>query len=803
MIGANDYWKPDFFYINSEGNFSEENSLRLGHNSQFSMGVDIADFNNDTWLDIAVVDMVAPGRLRNKTLMTPMNETKFRFLTSTLGLQEQYMFNMFQMNHGNGRLGDIGQMLSMTQTDWSWTSLLVDFNMDGKKDYFVTNGFLRDTKNRDVAIENRKEVLDKLHNNKENKPVENLSKFPSTPLRNYLFQNHGEFNFEDVSEKWGFNEKSFSNGAAYGDLDNDGDLDLVISNINSPAFVYKNLSVEHGNNNFLNFRIGHNPKNLNSKFTLFSNGSKQYIEYHPTRGYLSCMDNVVHFGLQSQTKVDSVIIEWIYGEELILRDIDVNQIIQLDISMAISKSENRTKVSAKNTLFTEVEDKSLPIHTENKYWDFKKEVLLPNRQSRHGPHISVADVNNDNIEDFFVGAPKGQQANIFIQKDNGNFDRFPVFAKGYEDIGSLFFDYDNDGDKDLYVVSGGGGDVNQFSPETQDRLYNNDGNGNFKLAKGMLPMIRSSGSRVKANDFDKDGDLDLFIGGRVTPGKYPMTPNSILLRNDGDRFSNVIKEIAPDLQRIGMVTDFVWNDLNNDGFSDLIVVGEWMKIEVFIQSDGKLIKRTDDYFSEETRGWWFSIASEDMDNDGDLDLITGNLGLNNKFHASEGGKDCSTQQMPFIRDKFPKYEDFALATLEDVYSEEKLNSSLHYSITDFSSVYWENDNGQFIKHVLPKRAQISPIQDILIDDFDNDNHLDVIIAGNLFVTEIETASYDAGVGLFLKGNSTGHFTVVPSFESGLFLNKDVRDLSEILINQKKCFLVGNNNDRVQIVEINE
>lgn len=836
---SNDYWKPDFFYINKNGVFTNENKSRLGHNSQFSMGLDIADFNNDSWPDIAVVDMVAPDRLRNKTLMAPMNEGKFLFLTEKLNNQEQFMFNMFQMNNGNGTFSDIGQLLNLTQTDWSWASLFADFNMDGRKDYFVTNGFLKDTKNRDLAIETRQIVQEKLNNDQENKPVENLSKFPSTPLRNYLFQNHGNFNFENVSEEWGFHDKSFSNGAAYGDLDNDGDLDIVINNINSEAFLYRNLSVEKGSYNYLNFKIGHNPQNLNTKFTLYTKDAEQYIEYHPTRGYLSCMENLVHFGLENTTTVDSVKIEWIYGNTLTLYNIKVNQVIPIDISMAQDNktiSQDTKKSSATKTrLFTEV-SVDLPTHKENNFWDFKTEVLLPHKQSSHGPHISVADVNNDQLDDFFVGGAKGQRASIYLQNKSGSFTGTPVFASGYEDIGSVFFDYDKDGDKDLYVVSGGGGDVNQHSPETQDRLYNNDGAGNFTLAKGMLPVIRSSGSRVKEADFDNDGDLDLFVGGRVTPGNYPQAPNSLLLRNDGNRFINVINQLSPDLQKIGMVTDFSWCDLNNDDLLDLVLVGEWMRVEIFIQSDGKFVNRTDDYFSQDTRGWWFSIAAKDMDNDGDLDLITGNLGLNNKFHASkehpldiffndfdengtgdivlaktdkEGeqyalrGKDCSTQQMPFIKDKFPKYEEFALASLKDVYSEEKLDKSLHYSITDFSSVYFENKNGTFVKHTLPRHAQAAPIQDILIEDFDEDSHLDIIVAGNLFTTEIETASYDAGTGLFLKGNGTANFTAIPTFESGFFVNKDVRDLAKITVNGKKCILVGNNNDKVQLIEINQ
>ena len=834
---TNDYWKPDFFYINQDNRFENENTSRLGHNSQFSMGIDIADFNNDSWPDIAIVDMVAPDRLRNKLLMASMNEQKFFYLSSTLGLQEQFMFNMFQLNNGNGMFSDIGQLLNLAQTDWSWTSLFADFNLDGNKDYLVTNGFLRDTKNRDLSAQTRQEVRERISNNKENNPVENLSKYPSTPLKNYIFQNHGNLRFTNASEDWGFKEASFSNGAAYGDLDNDGDLDLVINNINSEAFVYKNVSVEKGENNYLNFRIGHNPKNLNAKFTLHFEKGIQYIEYHPTRGYLSCMDNIVHFGLGTSTKIDSVKIEWIYGNSLVLRDLDANQTLPIDIAMSHKNGEQtKPSLKSKKPLFTEENDINLPIHKENNYWDFKTEVLLPHRQSRHGPHISVADVNGDQLDDVFVGGAMGQQGSLLFQNKDGSFNSTPVFAKGYEDLGSTFFDYDNDGDKDLYVVSGGGGDVNQKSPQTQDRLYNNDGKGNFSLAKAKLPVIRSSGSRVKPVDFDNDGDLDLFIGGRVTPGNYPVTPNSILLRNDGNRFTNVAREIASELQRIGMVTDFIWKDLNGDEYPDLILVGEWMRVEVFIQSNGRFNRQTDSYFTEDTRGWWFSIAAKDMDNDGDIDLVAGNLGLNNKFHASEDhpldiyfndfdengtgdivlaktdeqgdqyalrGKDCSTQQMPFIRDKFPKYEEFALASLEDVYSPEKLDSSLHYSITDFSSAFFENDNGKFIRHNLPVQAQIAPIQDILIEDYDTDGYLDILIAGNLFVTEIETASYDAGTGLLLKGSGNQNFTVVPAFESGLFLNKDIRDLARITVKGASCILVGNNNDNVQLININK
>ena len=468
-----------------------------------------------------------------------------------------------------------------------------------------------------------------------------------------------------------------------------------------------------------------------------------------------------------------------------------------------------------------------------------KRQLLPHRQSRHGPHISVGDVNGDNLEDFYVGGAKGHEGALFIQSRNGSFkatnQRLWKSEMKYEDLGSTLADFDQDGDTDLYVVSGGGGDVEGAENLLQDRLYLNDGTGSFSKATAHLPIINSSGMRVVTSDYDDDGDLDLFVGGRIVPGTYPSAARSLLLENKNGAFVNVIQEKAPGLEKIGLVTDAKWVDFSGDGKLDIVVVGEWMRIELFEQSNDTFKNVTDQYISEDLRGWWFSVAVEDMDGDGDLDIIAGNLGLNNKFHPSKKkpfeiffndfdsngtndivlaktddkgenyimrGKDCSTQQMPFIKDKFEKYEDFALASITDVLPEEKLSEALNYSITDFSSVYLENVGGTYKKHILPIQAQFAPIQDILIRDFDSDGHKDILIAGNLFGTEIETASYDAGTGLYLKGNSTNEFQAIEGIESGLYLGKDLKDMAFINIGDKVYILGANNSDVIDIIQIN-
>ena len=665
-----------------------------------------------------------------------------------------------------------------------------------------------------------------------------ISRYPSVPLTNYIFENTGNFTFRNESKKWGFVDPSFSNGAAYGDLDNDGDLDLVINNIDREAFLYRNTTIERNNSNYLKISFDSDPRNYNAKITVSTDDGDQYLEYNPTRGYLSSMDPTLVFGLGSHDFIKSLKIEFLYGKELIFKDIRANRTLKVSIN-----DKNVRNTIAKppvKLLFERVEDEVIASykHSENNFWDFTKEVLLPHKQSTNGPHMSVGDINGDGLQDFFVGGARNNESGLFVQTRNGGFvkniQEDLIADSIYEDMGSVFFDYDNDGDQDLYVVSGGGSDV-ALPHLLLDRLYVNDGRGNFSKTSDRIPSDTGSGMRVECIDYDSDGDLDLFIGGRIVPGLYPSPPQSYLLENQNGVFRDVTDQLIPDIRSIGMVTDFEWVDFSGDGVIDLVVAGEWMRIEFFEQKSDKFVNVTDQYVSNDTRGWWFSLASGDFDNDGDIDFVGGNLGLNNKFHASEKkpleiyfndfddngtndivlaktddegqnyvmrGKDCSTSQMPFIKDKFEKYEDFAMASITDVFSEAKLNSSLHYSISDFSSVYMKNVGGRFELTPLPIEAQFAPIQDMLVDDFDGDGLLDLIVAGNLFGTEIETTSYDAGTGVFLKGDGKNGFDPYAVHESGLYLAKDLRDLEIIEIGGKKYILGANNDNHLDLFRVN-
>ena len=847
---ANDYLIPDFLYYNNgDGTFTESIKESLGHTSQFSMGIDIADFNNDADPDIAIVDMTAPDRVRNKTLMRPMNTKNFRYIVDYLGYQKQFMFNAMQVNNGDGSFSEISHLLGTSQTDWSWSSLFADLDLDGDKDYMVSNGFLRDMKHRDIQNETvdvfKKQNKSEKAKKREQVILDIIKEFPSVPLTNYVFENRGEYEFVNQSKNWGFDKATFSNGMAYADLDLDGDLDLVVNNINETAHLYKNQSIEQGNGQFLKIKFDKDSKNLNAKVTVYSNGTNenvQFQEYNPVRGYFSCMEPVLHFGLNNKTKIDSIHIEWLYGKSQTLYNVESNQTLTLSINDDATKKSIKQQPS--NNLFEEVIANKIGLdfkHKENNFADFKREVLLPHRQSRVGSHIAVADVNNDGLDDVFVGGAREQKGAIYIQKKGGRFEKSSQPAleqdKNFEDIGTTFFDFDQDGDLDLYVVSGGN-EVKPFSLALRDRLYENNGKGNFKATNNIIPNVVTSGSKVKAFDYDNDGDLDLTIGGRSIPGNYPVPTRSNILRNENGVFANVTNEVIPGFNQLGLVTDFQWVDLNNDKQADLIVTGEWMNIEVFIQDgndeNSKFRKATKEYFSEETRGWWFSLAASDFDNDGDIDLIGGNLGTNNKFHASkkkpldiyfndfdengtndivlaktdEGeqyllrGKDCSSEQMPFIKEKFETYEAFANAPLLKVLPEDKVEKSIHYSITDFSSIYFENTGGQFKAHTLPKEAQFAPINDILVKDLNNDGHLDAVLAGNLFDTEIETASYDAGRGAFMMGDGKGNFKAISPQQSGLRLCKNTRDLDWININGELHIIVANNDDVLQLIKVN-
>lgn len=834
---ANDYFIPDFFYMNNgDGTFTDKVKSKNSHVSFYSMGCDAADINNDGLVDLSVVDMTPADHFRNKTLMASMNVAQFTWLNDIQGYAPQYMFNAMQLNRGFGVFSEIALLAGTAQTDWSWAALLADFDNDGFKDFLVTNGYYRDTKDNDWRLKLR----DRYEAEGESPETyyNHLMSANSQPISNYMYHNQGDLTFEDVSTSWAVDEPSFSHGAVYADLDKDGDLDIVTNNLASKAFVLKNNDREKGNSNYIRFELKSGDTFndcLYSKVKIFYGEQQQMVEYSFTRGYQSFVEPAAHFGLGTTDAIDRAEIHWRDGKVTAIPQPAVNQTHTIDKEQVDRVQQQEAK---QRPLFMNITSQQRNIgfrHQENEYNDFATEVLLPHQQSRLGPCVAVADVNGDGLEDFYIGGAKGQPGALYTQPGSMIFEPSvqAVFAQdaGSEDLGALFFDADQDGDQDLYVASGGGGDFREGAAALQDRLYLNDGQGKFTKASGALPKIISSTAVVKATDWDQDGDLDLLVGGRTLPGMYPHHPKSYLLQNDGGTFTDVTAEVYPALERIGMITDAAWTDVDGDGMEDLMVVGEWMPI-TYLRNEGGRLTSVPVLEDKGIRGWWYSIEPGDFDGDGDQDFIVGNIGLNNKFHPSQEknlhvfcndfddnntpdivlskhykgdivpvrGKECSTTQMPFLADKFKSYAAFASSSLEDIYGADKLAEALHLQADNFATVYLENTGAGFAMHQLPNAVQLAPVNSIVVEDFDRDGHLDAVLAGNIFETEVETPAYDAGKGLFLKGNGDGTFsTSLYMPESGLFTHQNVKDIALIRLGgQRPAIIVGNNDAPIQM-----
>lgn len=847
---ANDYSVPDFMWINNgNGTFTDKIKETTRQISFYGMGADIADYNNDGYPEIAVVDMASIDHVRDKTLMASMDTEGFWYFVKTLGYQYQYMFNSFQLNNGNGSFSNIANLAGIAKSDWSWAALLADFDNDGWKDYFITTGYRRYARDNDF----RNEMAAIRAANGGTVPMEMrpaiYEKMPQISLPNFIYRNNKDLTFENVTDAWGTGAPSFSNGAAYADLDQDGDLELIVNNIDEKAFIYKNNATEQAKGNFLRFKLtaekmGYLP--VGTTITLkTSDGLMQYQEFGTIRGYMGCMEPVVHFGIGDAKEIAEVEVVWPDGRFQVINNVPANQLIEL--KQVAAKYRKSPKKETKSFPIAQVDPIELGIdfvHRENEFNDFAKEVLLPHKQSTLGPKISVADVNGDGLQDFFVGGASGQGGVLYFQKPNGTFEKghsqpWAELDAVCEDLDALFFDPDFDGDMDLYVVSGGGGDFEGRKAALQDRFYvNMDGRGTYGKVGNALPEMHSSGNVVRASDFDKDGDLDLFIGGAAQPGRYPYPDRSYLLRfNEKNlRFEDVTKDIAPDLVAPGLVKDAVWTDLNKDEFPDLVIVGEWMPISVFINEKGSFRNASADYGTDNLKGWWYSIAQSDIDRDGDPDFVVGNLGLNGKFHADFGhpfnvfandfdkngtcdivltkeykgrlvptrGRQCSSEQMPFIKQKFPTYKDFANASVEDILGKKNLEEALHLQVTTFSSgLLINHGNGKLEFRPLPNEAQIAPINGIVCQDLDEDGYDDLIISGNNFDAEVETPRYDAGTGLVLRGNGKGDFTPVLARESGFFTPWNVKHINTLqLANQKDhLILVAANNEPLRAFRV--
>lgn len=837
---SNDYITNDLLYLNKgKGKFANEIDKGIKHQSKFSMGNDIGDINNDGLPDIVTVDMLPETNLRKKTVIVGVNYTVY-VNDVQFGYTHQHVRNMLQLNNGNGTFSEIGQMAGIYQTEWSWAPLFADFDNDGYKDLFVTNGFPKDITDRDF-ISFRGKVSTVTDN------ATLMSEVPSVKVANYAFKNNGDLTFTNKSQEWGINQPLFSNGAAFADLDNDGDLDYIVNNVNDVSSVYENTLYKGGDEkekstHFLRLKpVGEkgNLSGLGVKATLhYDHGKIQYLEHQIYRGYVSTVEDMMHFGLGSIAKVDTLFIEWPDGKVQLMKDVATDQVIKIDHKDAVDRGT--VDIAAKKvTPFVKdvAAEKGVAFKpAEEDKIDFNVQRTIPHKFSQSGPGIAVGDVDGNGLDDFYVGGAADNHGVLFTQEKSGAFKSKNLVGgipKKEEDEGALFFDADNDGDLDLYVVSGS----IEYEPGSlfyNDRLYKNNGKGLFTLDEHALPKTGAAGMCVRASDFDKDGDLDLFVGGRVPPGSYPFADESYLLKNDKGVFTNVTAEYCKDLVKPGMVMDALWTDFDNDGTTDLIVVGEFMAVQ-FYKNTGKSFEKIPSGI-DQYKGWFTSITGGDFDNDGDTDYVVGNLGLNNYYNCSETqplqvfGKDFDNNgsvdpviscyvldvdgkmkpypvhfwddmnsQSPKFRRKFAKYKDFALLTTDKFFSPEDLKGAVVLDANFLASSYIENSgNGKFSIRKLPTLSQTAPVNGMVPYDIDDDGNLDLLLVGNDYANEPTGGQYDALTGLILKGDGKGNFVEIPSYKSGFFVNGDAKGLARLTGSNGDIFVATQNRDSVKV-----
>ena len=838
---GNDFVHPDNLLINNKkGGFSEQMRRYFQHNSMSAMGAEWTDFDNDARVDLLTVDMFPMNNYRQKLLKNtnPLS----RYLTMVqYGYPRSVGRNVLQHNNGNGTYSDIACLAGIYKTDWSWSCLFADLDNDGFKDLHIANGYRREVTHRDYADFLLPEV-NKVLNSKNGNVIPFLDKLAEYKVRNLVYQNKGNWQFEDKSGDWMTIPGSWSSGGAWADLDADGDLDLVVNNLEEPAFIYKNLTRDQNSGNYLQAKLQGSPVNpfaIGASVLIEYQGIKQYQELNPNHGIFSSVEHLIHFGLGQNTQVDRLTIRWPDGKTQTLSNVPANQRLQLKWTDASGYVAHLMPPSAPaNTLFKEKNVLTAGVgfmHKENPFSDFETWVLNPWSVTDLGPLTAQADVNGDGLEDFFIGNAFDSPSALYLQTPAGTFrpSSVAVFEadKRYEDHGGTFFDADGDKDLDLFVL-GGGPDASNESA-WQCRLYLNDGKGNFTPSEKILPPFKNLSLRATTHDYDGDGDQDLFIGGRLEPKQWPLTPRSTVLRNDGGKFKDATTEVAGDFERCGMVTDLSWADLNGDGQKELVVVGEWMAVSVFQLKNNKLANVTGQFGLDKTNGIWNRLVLVDLDKDSDLDLVTGNLGLNTRFTASqeapfrcyakdfdqngtldpivafsEGGKtyplmqkEVLVKQMPVLKKKFLYSRAYAKATMSDIWPQADLDAALNLVAYEFETCWWENKGGKFVKHRLPIQAQISPVQGIVCEDLNGDGNLDLLMAGNKYGFEVETNPCDAGTGILLLGDGKGNFNWMENVQSGFWAMKEARDLAMLRGKAgKKIFVVANNNGAPQIFE---
>ena len=826
MYISSDFDEPDLLEINQgDGTFKNEIDTYFDHISFNSMGNEMVDMNNDGQLDLFVVDMASDDHYRSKAYMKSMDVDRFRALTSN-GYHNQYMFNTLQINNGTGSFSEVAQLSGIAKTDWSWGPLFFDMDQDGYKDLFITNGIKENFLYRDL----QKEVEEKNQNSDSKSVVleDLLTIVPSDISENVFYKNVDGLSFEKMSGKWAAPSLYNSNGVATADFDNDGDLDFVTNNMGSNASLYISQAANGAGGNHIKLQLkgsAKNPAAIGAKVSVQTETQKQLQELYTTRGYLSAVDPALVFGLGTSTQ-PSITITWPDGKQSTHDGLAVNKSHTIQYDEATSRSPEKATTST--TLLQSSGNAGISFtHKEDPFDDYTVQILLPHSQSNVGPSVATADVNQDGVDDLYIGGAAGQAGQLYLGTTKGSFKakKGPwQLDAAKEDTGALFFDYDGDGDHDLYVVSGGA-HLEEGHVNYQDRLYTNTGNGTFvAAAAATLPQLLISGQAVAAADVDGDGDQDLFIGGRIIPNKYPYAPKSYLLINTNGTFTAT--EVA-----VGqLVSQALFTDYDGDGDADLMTVGEWSEINVFKNDKGAFAKAEIPSL-QGTNGLWFGLAQRDIDGDGDMDYFVGNLGLNTKFKAGKGkefhifcddfdgngtydvvlsntykgnlvparGRECSSQQMPFITDKFEDYRSFASATLEDIYGTQ-LETALHYKADRLDSVFLENNgDGSFTIQSLPVAVQLSPIHSFAFADLNNDGKDEVLLSGNLYNVEVETERYDALKGGVLSWTSDG-FTSHPASETGFLTAGDTRTVSVLQSNGKEKIMVARNNNSILMFE---